>query len=76
MSNNVFYVGFVEAKPVFAVCDQVNLKPACLVTETGQSIKILRHKCFFQTLQKVNYKGAGQAVQMHRLVCVFVICIQ
>ena len=31
----------VMRKPVFGVCDQVRLKPACSATETSKSLEIL-----------------------------------
>ena len=34
-------MSFVTRKPVFGVCDQVRLEPACLAIETSQSLEIL-----------------------------------
>ena len=35
-------MGMVAKKPVFRVCNQVRLKPACLATETSLNVEILR----------------------------------
>ena len=35
------HLSHITRKPVFGVCDQVRLKPACSAKETSQSLKIL-----------------------------------
>ena len=68
-------------KPVFGVCDQVRLKPACSVTETSWSLEIsdietrgiiLSRQRIILSRQRIN-KGADPTVRMHRLIYAYVV---
>ena len=59
------YIGYVERKPIFGVCDQVTLEPACLATETSYKLKSFTgNTCRCCMLQKTNIKGADQTAQI------------
>ena len=51
-------------KPIFGVCDQVRLKPACSATETSYSLEILYSERYGIILQAASNKGADQTVWM------------
>ena len=59
-------------KPIFRLCDQVRLQPACSATETWN---FCYSKYRYYTIQEVNSKGADLTVRMRRLICAFVVCI-
>ena len=68
-------MSLVTRKPVFGVCDQVRLKPACSATETSKSLEMLDLENRNMILSNRNNKGADQTVWMHRLICSFVVHI-
>ena len=70
------YLSLVTRKPVFGVCDQVRLEPACSATETTQRLEIsdIEIKDIILSRQRTN-KGADQTARMRRLICAFVVRI-
>ena len=67
----------VTRKPVFGVCDQVRLKPACSATEASWRLEIVAMTDIYRyyIIQRANDKDADQSVWMRRLICVFVVRI-
>ena len=67
----------VTRKPVFGVCDQVRLKPACSATEASLRLEIVAMTDIYRyyIIQRANDKDADQSVWMRRLICVFVVRI-
>ena len=54
----------VTRKPVFGICDQVRLKPACSATETSYSLEILDIVNIGFILSKQRNKDADQSDQV------------
>ena len=61
----------ITRKPVFGVCNQGRLKPACAAPEAMQKLEI----SYIETRGIVNNKGADQTARMRRLICAFVVRI-
>ena len=58
------------------MCDQVRLNPACSAIETSESLEILNLASIGIILSRQQKnKGVDQTVQMHRLICAFVVRI-
>ena len=55
-------MGLETRKQVLGICNQVMIKPACSATKT--SSKVSCGKLNYRYFQRVNNKGADQAVQM------------
>ena len=69
-------IGLDMTKPVFGASDKVRIKSVCLVTMSRLQLEISNFTCSkfrYDTIQKVNKKGADQSVYLRRLVCTFVV---
>ena len=69
------YLSIVTRKPVFGVCNQVKLKPACAATEASRGLKFQMWKLEVLYYLGSEKLGADQIVWMRRLICTFVVCI-
>ena len=79
---NLDNMSHVTRKPVFGVCDQLRLKPACSADETswGLEISAIASRGIIlsrqqTTIQAANNKGTDQTARMRRLICTFVVRI-
>ena len=65
------YMSQVTRKPVFGVCDQGRLKPACATTEARKRLEILD----IQTKGIILYRQRTTKVLIRLLICAFVVRI-
>ena len=68
-------MGLVVRKPVFGVSEKSEFQTSLLsYTDYLENSNFTGSKLTYDTFQIVNNKGAGQTVQMGRLVCACVVC--
>ena len=55
--------------------NSLNLLGEKYLSHIGQCTELRLLECRYYTIQAANNKGADQTVQMHRLICAFVVRI-
>ena len=64
------HMGLVMRKPVFGVCDQLKTQSSLL---NYRDCHFGFSKYMYYTIEAANNKSADQTVQVHRLICTFVV---
>ena len=68
-------MGLVSKNPVLWVCDEVLFKPAQL-QRLARIVKFFMYQVSLFYFSESDNKGTDQTVQIYRLVCAFIVCMQ